>query len=69
MAQHNKYRIVFAHRIGCGVSGSTAYHDLRATDNPYDPRFSAGVVTVGEVKGVDPKKPEEKADDKPPEKP
>jgi hypothetical protein len=55
---------------GSGVSGSTAYRDLHATDNPYDPRFSAGVVTVGEVKGVDPKKPDEKTTDaKPPEKP
>jgi TPR repeat protein len=34
---------------GNAVDGSLAYSDLRATDNPYDPRFN-GVVTVGAVK-------------------
>ncbi|MEP6485456.1 MAG: sel1 repeat family protein [Rudaea sp.] len=42
---------------GSGTDGSIAYRDLRSTDNPYDPRFSAGIVTVGEVEGIDPKKP------------
>jgi hypothetical protein len=49
-----------------GVSGSTAYHDLHATDNPYDPRFSAAVVTVGELKGVDAKKTDPKSEDEAP---
>ncbi len=26
-----------------------AYRELRATDNPYDPRFDVGTVTVGAV--------------------
>ncbi len=32
-----------------GVPGVTAYYELRMTDNPYDPRFSSGVATVGPV--------------------
>ena len=39
---------------GSGTDGSIAYADLRATDNPYDPRFN-GVVTVGAIKAADPK--------------
>jgi hypothetical protein len=37
---------------GDTVEGSIAYSDLRATDNPYDPRFN-GVVTVGNLKPAD----------------
>lgn len=37
---------------GNATDGSIAYSDLRATDNPYDPRFN-GVVTVGAVKPAD----------------
>ena len=48
---------------GSGTDGSIAYRDLRATDNPYDPRFTAGVVTVGELQGIDPKKSDAKATD------
>jgi hypothetical protein len=46
---------------GNSVDGSIAYSDLRATDNPYDPRFN-GTVTVGAIKEVDKK---EKSADKP----
>ena len=45
---------------GSGTDGSIAYADLRATDNPYDPRFN-GVVTVGEIKPAD-KKTDKPAD-------
>jgi hypothetical protein len=31
------------------VAGSVAYRELRETDNPYDPRFDVGTVTVGNV--------------------
>jgi hypothetical protein len=51
---------------GSGVSASTAYRDLHATDNPYDPRFSAAVVTVGELKGVDAKKTDPRSEDEAP---
>jgi TPR repeat protein len=40
-----------------GVDGAKAYADLRMTDNPYDPRFSSGVATVGPLTPVGEKKP------------
>ena len=33
---------------GHGVDGSIAYRELRETDNPYDPKFDTGTVTVEE---------------------
>ncbi len=45
---------------GNTADGSIAYSDLRATDNPYDPRFN-GVVTVGAVKPSDRKTVEKPA--------
>jgi len=35
------------------TDGSIAYRELRATDNPYDPRFDVGTVTVGPVEKVE----------------
>jgi Sel1 repeat len=40
---------------GTGEPGSIAYRELRATDNPYDPRFNVGVITVGDPNGLGPK--------------
>lgn len=36
---------------GSSVDGSTAYRELRSTDNPYDPKFD-GRVTVGDISTV-----------------
>jgi hypothetical protein len=44
------------------TDGSIAYRELRATDNPYDPKFDVGTVTVGPVEKV------EKDADKQPDK-
>ena len=41
---------------GSGTDGSIAYRDLRSTDNPYDPKFDIGVITVGDPKDLGPKK-------------
>ena len=47
--------------MGTGVDGSVAYHQLRDSDNPYDPKFQTsalGRATVGEpttLKGTAPK--------------
>ncbi len=40
---------------GSAAPGSIAYRDLRATDNPYDPRFNVGIITVGDPSGLGPK--------------
>ncbi|MGH8121275.1 MAG: hypothetical protein ACREPT_00705, partial [Rudaea sp.] len=40
-----------------GVPGSIAYHDLRMTDNPYDPKFATGIATVGALIPQRQKKP------------
>lgn len=40
-----------------GVDGAKAYAELRMTDNPYDPRFSSGVATVGPLTPAGEKKP------------
>jgi hypothetical protein len=37
---------------GSSTDGSIAYRQLRETDNPYDPRFNVGTVTVGAVEAV-----------------
>ena len=39
-----------------GVDGATVYADLRMTDNPYDPRLSRGIATVGALIPVGEKK-------------
>ncbi len=49
-----------------GGDGSIAYRDLRATDNPYDPRFNVGVITVGDPKGVGPNKDDQAKTSTPP---
>jgi TPR repeat protein len=61
---------------GEGIDGSIAYSQLRASDNPYDPKFdrnAIGRATVGPLKQVDEtaaKKPADKsADDSGQEKP
>jgi TPR repeat protein len=45
------------------VPGSTVYADLRATDNPYDPRLDRGVATVGPVRPLGEQKGEGNADE------
>ena len=35
------------------TDGSIAYRELRASDNPYDPKFDVGTVTVGDVVTVE----------------
>ena len=55
---------------GQGVDGSIAYRQLRASDNPYDPKFTPsalGKATVGPLEPVEPdprkKKSADQADD------
>jgi hypothetical protein len=54
--------------MGTGVDGSIAYHQLRESDNPYDPKFQTsalGRATVGEPTTLKDPPPKDKAKDSP----
>ena len=54
--------------LGNGYTdGSIAYRELRETDNPYDPRFDVGTVTVGAVETVGKKDNDKKQENASPE--
>ena len=46
---------------GHGTDGSISYRELRATDNPYDPSWDVGTVTVGDIETVAKKPADDKA--------
>ena len=53
---------------GQAVDGSTAYHQLLTSDNPYDPKFerpAIGIATVGEPTAVKAKVPKDSAVEEP----
>ncbi len=49
------------------TDGSISYRELRETDNPYDPRFNVGTVTVGAVEAVGKNDGDKKQNPAPPE--